>query len=391
MRQILNNKHPNWSTGVPPAFILLLLILPAMMASCAGRDKTIRIAALQKDAIALAEQAVAYQQENRPGDAQTRYREAVDAYMQILDLAPNSYEALLNLGILHNYFKEYDKAAEVLDKAIKLNGHNGRAYFYRAFVYMKKGDTHEAEIAFKMSIDRDTSYAPAYFFHGKVEYDLGNHYSAKTSLEKYIALDPQGAYTALAKDYLGQIPADIAPPADMQILPEPPVVTETTPSQPETAPPPEQTQPEPTPVQPPATNTEPPAAEPPAQPPQAVAGPEPVTYRDFIEAGQYAMALKNYPSAIDYFKKAYAMEPLFLEVNYLLGRAYHSSGDLSKAIDHLKIALNQDPKDLASLLEIAYCYEAQGNKATAIEYFEKYLALKDRTDIREHVKELKGA
>ena len=74
----------------------------------------------------------------------------------------------------------------------------------------------------------------------------------------------------------------------------------------------------------------------------------------------------------------------------LLGKVHRALGDLDKALDHLNIALNQNPDDTDSLLETAYCYEDKGDISKAIEYFERFLTIKDREDIREHVEELRG-
>ena len=134
---------------------------------------------------------------------------------------------------------------------------------------------------------------------------------------------------------------------------------------------------------------EPPVETPPAPEPEPEPEPQPEEYTELIEAGQWAMAISDYTTAIMHFKKAYRQEPLFTEVNYLLGKAYRASGDVNKAIDHLKIALKQNPDDANSLLEIAYSYESTGDKTTAIDYFEKFLTLKDRDDIRKHVEDLR--
>lgn len=422
--------------------VLLACVLLTMLISCSGEDVSKRVSELHQEAVRLSEEAVAFQQDGKSGAAQTRYREAVRTFMEILELAPDRSEAWLNLGILYSYFKDYEKAEEALDKSISLNNESGKAHFYRGYVYLEEGDLQEAEIALKMAIDRGKKYAPAYFFYGKVQYELGDYYKAKTALEKYTNLDPEGRYASAAGEFLGVLPEDIiTPPQDVDILPTPQTEgtddsatpeeggqTETTEPEPAVQPPqetsPEPAQPEPstpepeptTPVDsgdqdtgtesgtaidgtttddtPPASEPEQPAPEPfepePVQPVEPEPEPEPLTYTELIEAGRWAMAISDYDTAIGYFREAHKLEPLFNEVNYLLGKTYRADGDLNRAIDHLKVAIDRKPDDANSLVEIAYCYEGKGDNATAIDYFEKSLAIKDREDIRRHVEELRG-
>ena len=412
-------------------WVFMMVILVALsiqpVAGCRGKAVSKRVAALQEKARALSEEAVAFQKEGRGNAARTRYQEAVNVYLDILNLAPNSYEARLNLGILYNYFGDYDKAEESLNKARVLNEENGRAYFYLGSMYLNKGDPHQAELWFEISIEKEPAYAPAYFFLGRTKYDLGTFFDAKTNLEKYVQLAPSGDYVAKAQEYLALIPKNIQPPVDVNILPAPPDASTTpaTPAnvstQPGTTSPatpatqgtqPKQdtgssTQPEKPkdtsktekpketkePEKPKETKkpaeTKPPEKKPAPKPTPKPEEPTPKTYAEWIEAGRSAMATKDYKTAISDFEQAYTLEPSFSEVNMLLGKAYRGTKQYDSALQHLNKALKQDPDNSDSLLETAYCYEGKKDIPKAIDYFEKFLAIKDRKDIREHVEELR--
>ena len=410
----------------PWIFILIMLLALSVqpMLGCGGKAAAKKVAALQDKARTLSEEAVAFQKEGRGNAAQTRYKEAVDVYQQILSLAPNSYEARLNLGILYNYFADYDKAEESLNKARILNEANGRAYFYLGNMYLNKSDPHQAELWFEISIEKEPAYAPAYFFLGRTKYDLGAFYDAKGNLEKYVQLAPAGDYVPKAQEYLAQIPKDIQPPPDVSILPAAPdasflppptdMSTQTDATQPVTdtaqgAAPKQDTGTTPSTDKPKDTSKteKPKETKPPEKPketkkpaetkpvekkpaPKPVTDePTPQTYAEWIEAGRNALAAKEYKTAINDFKQAYELEPSFTEVNVLLGKSYRATKQYDSALQHLNKVLAKDGNNTDSLLEAAYCYEGKKNISKAIEYFDKYLAIKDRKDIREHVEKLR--
>jgi TolA-binding protein len=119
-------------------------------------------------------------------------------------------------------------------------------------------------------------------------------------------------------------------------------------------------------------------------------GSPPASYIGWIETGMWALLKEDYDTAIQDFKRAYEIAPNYAQVNMLLGKAYRGTGDLDKSVEYLNTALRLKSDDPDSLLEMGYTQEAKGNKDAAIEYFEKYLAINDREDIREHLEELRN-
>jgi tetratricopeptide (TPR) repeat protein len=69
-----------------------------------------------------------------------KYREAIVAFQQALDLNPNNIDALLNLGNCYGMLGEYQKSIEYNDKIILLNPNEERAYRNNAINCEKTGN-----------------------------------------------------------------------------------------------------------------------------------------------------------------------------------------------------------------------------------------------------------
>jgi len=129
-------------------------------------------------------------------DAQ-KYDEAEKLYQQIVDLSPNNYFALSNLGAVqieggklaaaevalakaieispndsfaHTYLgiarsrqARFPEALEALKKAVELNNTDAVAYNYMGICYGQQGDPQAAEGEFKKAIEINPDYAMAHF------------------------------------------------------------------------------------------------------------------------------------------------------------------------------------------------------------------------------------
>ena len=90
----------------------------------------------------------------------------------------------------------------------------GKAYYNLGAILINSGQNDAAKEAFKTAIDKDPSYADAYYQNGvsmlagmtvakdgKVTFPPGN----KEAFEKYLELKPQGANAAEARDFITQM------------------------------------------------------------------------------------------------------------------------------------------------------------------------------------------
>jgi O-antigen ligase len=85
---------------------------------------------------------------------------------------------------------------------------------------------------------------------------------------------------------------------------------------------------------------------------------------------------KNNPdSALDFYQKIIAVNPGYSLVYKKIADVYYRKKDLDKALWYNKSGYLLSPKDSSWPMAIGLLYEEQGNKNSAIEYFEKVLVL----------------
>jgi len=246
------------------AIILLSVFLIACMFGCAGK-RTDTKSKKEKEAEAYYFRALSLMQKNKPYDALSYLKEAIEmdpddprfheglglayfaterfdkaeeAYKQAIEVDPTYVDARHNLGVLLNHLGRYGEAIEQFELALADDEYRNRANTLNAlgWAYFKSGDYEKAEKSFRDTIKRDRMYLIAYDNLGKVyiaqkryeeavevleqvlrlksgypeaRLDLGVAYlkmgkteEARTEFERALALDPQGEIGKQAKKYL---------------------------------------------------------------------------------------------------------------------------------------------------------------------------------------------
>ncbi len=79
-----------------------------------------------------------------------------------LTLYPDYADAELKFAELNLYFKDYKKTFDYIDKALKVDKVNAKAYFMKGMTYKETGDTSKAVSCFQTAIDQDPEYYHAY-------------------------------------------------------------------------------------------------------------------------------------------------------------------------------------------------------------------------------------
>lgn len=156
--------------------------------------------------------------EKKPDQMQQRQEDlqsSVDAYGKALELKADDAALHLNKALALANLKKTDEAKAELENAAKLDPTQaGKAYYNLGAILINSGQNDAAKEAFKTAIDKDPSYADAYYQYGvsmlsgmtvakdgKVTFPPGN----KEAFEKYLELKPQGANAAEARDFITQM------------------------------------------------------------------------------------------------------------------------------------------------------------------------------------------
>jgi tetratricopeptide (TPR) repeat protein len=88
---------------------------------------------------------------------------------------PTSVEALLKLGELYFLVRQYQKALDYVNKALKIDENLAKAYYIKGSIHRESGDTSKAISSLETAIEQDNKYEDAF-------YDLGVIYAARRNL-----------------------------------------------------------------------------------------------------------------------------------------------------------------------------------------------------------------
>ena len=125
---------------------------------------------------------------------QGQYQQAVDAFRQALEKAPDYYYIWSNLGNAYVKMEQFDQAIEAFEKAIALDPKNGSLYTSLGNAYAGKRDTKKASQAFEKAASLAGSpadIAVSYYNMGITFVNLGQNQQAVDAFQKAIDTDPQ--------------------------------------------------------------------------------------------------------------------------------------------------------------------------------------------------------
>jgi tetratricopeptide (TPR) repeat protein len=98
--------------------------------------------------------------------AQNKTRQTKDILERLAIKFPESTETLMKLSELFFIVKQYQKAIETINKALRINENIANAYYLKGSIYRESGDTGKAISSLETAVEQDNNFADAY-------YDLG--------------------------------------------------------------------------------------------------------------------------------------------------------------------------------------------------------------------------
>lgn len=135
------------------------------------------------------------------GDLQS----AVAHYEKAVEIDPQFYPGLNNLGVVYEIEKDHKRAEEALRKALAIDPSDGEGYLNLGHVFYEEGRYPEALAQLQEGLKRSPNSAMGHFFLGSTYFKLGDLSRAESSLRRASSLDPQGmskAHLQLANVYL---------------------------------------------------------------------------------------------------------------------------------------------------------------------------------------------
>jgi tetratricopeptide (TPR) repeat protein len=133
------------------------------------------------------------------------YTEAEAAFKKVIEIKPDHANAHTQLASIYNAQRKFDLAAESSANAAKYaaanpaGGGNAEALYNQGVTFFNGGKFTEAKTAFEGATKADPKMAMAHYQLGMTALNLGDFALAVSSLDQYLALDPNGPKAAEVK------------------------------------------------------------------------------------------------------------------------------------------------------------------------------------------------
>ncbi len=134
---------------------------------------------------------------------QNKTRDAKEVLERIEKKFPENTETLLKLSELYFLVRQYQKAIDYVNKALKIDENLAKGYYLKGSIYRESGDTAKALSSLETATEQDNKYEDAF-------YDMGVIFSARKNpiaLEYYstvIKLNPKNEEAKFARAKLLQ-------------------------------------------------------------------------------------------------------------------------------------------------------------------------------------------
>lgn len=135
-----------------------------------------------------------------------RYREAIDSFQRYLSLHPNDVSVYINIAIVHSTEKNFDKAEQTYQKALSIKPGSAEVYYNYGNMLYVKGEPLLAVEKFKKSLELKPGFARAANYLGHVYIAQEQFQEAIITYQKALAMPllkevPMANLTDLEKVY----------------------------------------------------------------------------------------------------------------------------------------------------------------------------------------------
>ena len=140
-----------------------------------------------------------------------RLEAAVQSYDRSLQAFPRNFDALANVGALHQRMGHHAHAVAAFRDALALRPEPVVANAL-GYALAKAGRLEESIAAYRQAVQLQPAYAQAWISLGEMLYKAHRHEEATQALDRAIALDPHNASVQFLRDSIGGTQVDHAPP-----------------------------------------------------------------------------------------------------------------------------------------------------------------------------------
>ncbi len=129
------------------------------------------------------------------------------SYAKAIELDPTFSAAMVNLGTLHFYARQYQASAEYYRKALEVNPDYALAHFNLGNLYDEQNDFVQAAFHYQAALRLDPRYADAHYNLALLYQAHGETMKALQHWSAYLRLDPASSWAAIARRELEKLRA----------------------------------------------------------------------------------------------------------------------------------------------------------------------------------------
>jgi len=119
-----------------------------------------------------------------------RHRDAIDQYLQLLDIDNDISEVHFNIAISQKIIQDYESSIDSFKKCIELNPSSYKAYANLASLQIDLGQKDEAIKNIQLAIEIRKDYPNAFNILGLIYQKLGEYDKSIEAYEKALSIDP---------------------------------------------------------------------------------------------------------------------------------------------------------------------------------------------------------
>lgn len=167
------------------------------------RDDVVRALSLDGATPAVRKAAYDHYLEGcRLDEEESTFAEAEAAYRRAIELDPSLSNAITNLGNLRFRQGHTTEAEQLYQRALDMDGGQPEAFYNLGFLCFERGDVTAAVGYFEKAVAQDPGFSDAHFNLAMALTEVGRGSLAKPHWENYLRLDPDGAWSEIARRHL---------------------------------------------------------------------------------------------------------------------------------------------------------------------------------------------
>jgi tetratricopeptide (TPR) repeat protein len=132
------------------------------------------------------------------------YEDAMKNLNKAIKLDENNSRAYILRGRAHFEMQRYEEASQDIENALKIDPNNAYAYYYRGILRAKENEP-GAVLDFDEALKLDPKNADAFYRRGLLHLHYGHNDKAKEDFKMTVKLDPTSETGKLAKESLDEL------------------------------------------------------------------------------------------------------------------------------------------------------------------------------------------